>query len=103
MNILATDFTSLSPQSKLYISLFSNPQDKSSTAKQSEAENNDETRVQGGRKWTRKELGYDCDDVVVGIIDMVMNVVVITMKFVFKVGENGRKKIMIMMAMMFYP
>ena len=34
---------------------------------------------------------------------MVMNVVVITMKFVFKVGESGRKKIMIMMAMMFYP
>ena len=77
MNIPATDFTFLSPQSKLNISSpFSNPQNQSSTAKQSEAENNDETRVQGARKWTRKEPGYDGDDVVVDIIDMVIIVVV---------------------------
>ena len=102
MNILATDFTSLSPQSKLNISSpFSNPQNQSSTAKQPEAENNDETRVQGARKWTRKEPGYDGDDIVVDIIDMVIIVVVITMKLAFNVAENGWEKILMMVAMIF--
>ena len=66
MNIPATDFTFLSPQSKLNISSpFSNPQNQSSTAKQSEAENNDETRVQGARKQLGKEHDEDGNDIFV--------------------------------------